>query len=41
MNYLFSVKFIHGGHRAKVNDLSWNQKDHLVIASVEDSNNIL
>jgi len=30
--------FVHGGHRAKVNDISWNQKDNLVVASVEDNN---
>lgn len=33
--------FVHGGHRAKVNDISWNLKEKLVIASVEESNNIL
>ncbi|KRX11252.1 WD40-repeat-containing domain [Pseudocohnilembus persalinus] len=30
--------FIHGGHRSKVNDFSWNQKDNLVCASVEENN---
>lgn len=29
---------MHGGHRAKVTDLSWNQKENLVIASVEEDN---
>ncbi|EGR30912.1 retinoblastoma-binding protein, putative [Ichthyophthirius multifiliis] len=32
------LMFMHGGHRAKVNDFSWNTKDHLVIASVEENN---
>lgn len=30
--------FMHGGHRAKVNDFGWNTKDHLVLASVEENN---
>lgn len=33
--------FVHGGHRARVNDISWNLKERLVIASVEEQNNIL
>ncbi|KAL4484211.1 hypothetical protein ABPG72_003495 [Tetrahymena utriculariae] len=30
--------FMHGGHRAKVNDISWNQKENLILASVEENN---
>jgi histone-binding protein RBBP4 len=33
--------FVHGGHRAKVPDISWNPNDQLVLASVEEENNIL
>ena len=33
--------FVHGGHRAKVPDLSWCPNDNLIIASVEEENNIL
>lgn len=29
---------MHGGHRAKVNDISWNQKENLIMASVEENN---
>ena len=29
---------MHGGHRSKVTDLSWNQKENLVVASVEEDN---
>lgn len=35
------MKFIHGGHRAKIPDFSWNPNDNLVIASVEEENNFL
>ena len=31
-------QFIHAGHKSKVNDLSWNFNDKLVIASVEQDN---
>ena len=35
------ILFTHGGHRAKVPDISWSPNDNLVIASVEEENNIL
>eukprot|EP00331_Platyophrya_macrostoma_P010464 CAMPEP_0176415760 /NCGR_PEP_ID=MMETSP0127-20121128/5983_1 /TAXON_ID=938130 /ORGANISM="Platyophrya macrostoma, Strain WH" /LENGTH=400 /DNA_ID=CAMNT_0017795787 /DNA_START=6 /DNA_END=1208 /DNA_ORIENTATION=- len=33
--------FIHGGHRAKIPDFSWNLNDPMLFASVEEENNIL
>lgn len=30
--------FIHGGHNDKISDLSWNPKDHWLVASVSDDN---
>lgn len=30
--------FMHGGHRTKVNDFSWNQNENMVFASVEENN---
>ena len=30
--------FIHGGHTAKVSDISWNQNERLTMASVADDN---
>ena len=35
------VQFIHGGHRAKVPDFSWNVNEPMLMASVEEENNIL
>jgi histone-binding protein RBBP4 len=29
---------MHGGHKSKVSDISWNLNDKLVMASVEDDN---
>jgi histone-binding protein RBBP4 len=37
----FNDKFIHGGHRSKINDFSWNVNDKFVMASVEEGNNIV
>ena len=30
--------FVHGGHTSKINDISWNQNEDLVMASVADDN---
>ena len=30
--------FIHGGHTAKISDLSWNEEDEWVVASVAEDN---
>jgi len=33
--------FVHGGHRGKVCDFSWNCSEHMYIASTEDESNVL
>jgi histone-binding protein RBBP4 len=30
--------FIHGGHQAKVSDISWNHNEKLTLASVSEDN---
>eukprot|EP00505_MAST-04D_sp_SCG-Rhode-Island_P006653 Stramenopile-MAST_4_protein_6653 len=30
--------FVHGGHTARISDLSWNLNDEWVVASVADDN---
>lgn len=30
--------FIHGGHTAKISDISWNQNERLAMASVSEDN---
>ena len=30
--------FVHGGHTAKINDISWNPNDEWTLASVADDN---
>lgn len=34
----FSIKFIHGGHTAKISDFSWNPNEPWVICSVSEDN---
>lgn len=34
-------QFCHGGHRGRVSDFNWNSSENLVMASVEEENNVL
>jgi len=33
--------FVHGGHRGRVCDFSWNYNGNMFIASTEDENNVV
>jgi histone-binding protein RBBP4 len=33
--------FVHGGHRGKVCDFSWNFNNNMYLASTEDENNVI
>jgi histone-binding protein RBBP4 len=35
------LMFVHGGHRGKVCDFSWNVHEHMYVASTEDESNVL
>jgi histone-binding protein RBBP4 len=32
------VLFVHSGHTAKVNDMSWNQNEEFMMSSVDENN---
>ena len=38
---LAAHQFIHGGHRGKVCDFSWNFNNNMYLASTEDENNVI
>lgn len=35
------LMFVHGGHRGKVCDFSWNYNNNMFLASTEDENNVI